>query len=102
MKTVLKDDTVTAFTECQSFDNHIKAKQKEFDEFLNECTAKYPNHAGYLNSFKSITDLKSANSELCILKDAIECLNKRMELMTDNVQENENLLGVLRSALTLL
>ena len=99
MKTVLKDDTVTAFTECQSFDNHIKQKEKVLVVFVGECVVKHPAHEQYFNSMLHINDLKAANTELGMLNDAIKCLKMKMELMTDDVKENGNLLEVLKNAL---
>ena len=99
MKTVLKDDTVTAFTECQSFDNHIKQKEKVLDVFVGESVAKHPAHEQYFKSMLHINDLKAANTELGMLNDAIKCLKMKMELMTEDVKENGNLLEVLKRAL---
>ena len=101
LKTVLKEDTVTAYTECQAFNEDIKGKQKKLDVFVTECVGKYPNpdNVTYFKSLVDLPDLKAVNNELTMLYAAIDCLKMKKELMTDTVKEAGNLLKVLRDAL---
>ena len=99
LKGLLKGEALQAFTECRAFDEHIKEKQKELDVRVNDCISKHPSHEQYFLSIMQNDDVKTANSELSMLHDAVKCMEMKLELMTDNVKENGNLLSVLRSAL---
>ena len=101
LKAVLKENTVTAYTECQAFNEDIKGKQKDLDVFVAECVGKYsnPDHVSYFNSLVALPDLKAVNNELTMLYAAIDCLKMKKELMTDTAKEAENLLNVLKDAL---
>ena len=99
LKAVLKSDVLTAFSECKQFDDHIKSKQKEVTDAFTECANKYPSDGDWLKGVFNIDNLKDANNQLSMLKDAINCLEMKMELMKDNVKENGNLLSLLKAAL---
>ena len=99
LKAVLRDDALTAYSECKQFDEHIKGQQKQVTEAFKECANKYPGDGDWLKGVFNIDNLKDANNELSMLKDAINCLEMKMELMKDNVKENGNLLNVLKQAI---
>ena len=99
LKAVLKDDTINAYRECKQFDDHIKGQEKEVTEAFKDCSTKYPHHLEYLKQLFDIDNVKDANTELSMLKDAIKCLEIKMELMKDNVKENGNLLNILKQAI---
>ena len=101
LKAVLKENTVTAYTECMAFNEDIKGKQKDLDVFVAECVGKYsnPDHVSYFNSLVALPDLKAVNNELTMLYAAIDCLKMKKELMTDTAKEAGNLLNVLKDAL---
>ena len=99
LKAVLREDAINAYSECKQFDDHIKGQEKEVTEAFKDCSTKYPHHAEYLKLLFDIDNVKGANIELSMLKDAIKCLEMKMELMKDNVKENGNLLNVLKQAI---
>ena len=101
LKAVLRDDTLTAYSECKQFNEDIKGKQKDLDVFVKECAGKYPipDNVAYFNSLVALPDLKAVNNELTMLYAAIDCLKMKQELMTDTAKEAGNLLNVLRDAI---
>jgi hypothetical protein len=95
----LIDDIVEAYVECQSFNEYLKEKRNVMEQLLKDVIEKYPNHADYFQSVVNVDDVKAADFECNMLKDAIKLIELKKELITDNAKECKNLLSLLHNAM---
>ena len=96
---LLTDDTVEAFRECQTFFKYLQEKHNALENFYKDLVEKYPTHAEYFNSLMLVDDVKKADHDVNMLKDALVLIEMKKELITDNAKECKNLLSVLKDAL---
>ena len=98
MKSLLKENTAAAFSECVVFNERMRETQKEIDTLVNDFSIKYPTQSDYYKFTMESDNLKLIESEIDMLNDALQFLTLKKQLMIDQQKESGNLFEVLRGA----